>query len=105
MDPTFRGKAEVTKAGEIVGTFRYVVHIDARGQVSGDVQDVRRLEKPTGGPRILKWPRVSTDLIASGPQDPKLLMVLENRTRVEFWVVSTDGEISNGRIVEDETNA
>ncbi len=102
MDPTYRGKAEVTKAGEVVGTFRYVVHIDARSVVSGDVQDARRLEKPTGRPRILKWPRVSTDLIASGPQDPKLLMVLENGTRVEFWVVSTDGELSNGRIVEDE---
>ncbi len=29
-------------------------------------------------------------------------MVLENGTRVEFWVVSTDGELSNGRVVEDE---
>ena len=56
---------------------------------------------PTRGPRLLKWPRVSSDLVATGPQDPKLLMVLEDGPRVEFWVVSTDGEISSGRVVEE----
>ena len=101
MDFIYRGKAEVTKAGQVVGTVRYTVHIDAGGRVTGGVQDVERPKRPTRGPRLLKWPRVSSDLVATGPQDPKLLMVLEDGPRVEFWVVSTDGEISSGRVVEE----
>ncbi len=102
MDPTYRGKAEVTKGGHVVGNVRYTVHIDVGGRVTGHVQDVKRPKKPTGRPRILKWPRVSPDLVVTGPQDPKLIMVLENGTRVEFWVVSSDGEISSGRVVESQ---
>ncbi len=103
MDLTYRGKAEVTKEGHVIVTVRYTVHIDVSVRVTVEVQDVELLKKKTTrGARILKQPRMPQDLVVTGPQDPKLLMVLEDGTRVEFWVVSSDGEISSGRVVESQ---
>ncbi len=97
-----KGRAEVTRGGEVVGTVRYTVHVDAWGHVTGNVRDVEWLITPTEGPRILNSSVVSQDFLPKGPQDPKLRMVLENGTRVEFWVPSTNGQIADGRVVDDE---
>ena len=47
-------------------------------------------------------PRVSQAFIPDTPRDPKLLMALENGTRVECRVPSQNGQISDGRVVDEE---
>ncbi len=62
-----KGRAEVTRGGEVVGTVRYTVHVDAWGHVTGNIRDVEWLIKPTEGPRILNSPVVSQDFLPKGP--------------------------------------
>ena len=42
MDPTYRGKAELTKTGEVVGTFRYVARFLIITQGADETQPDRR---------------------------------------------------------------